>query len=147
MNKKNIPERIGELIPYSKERTPQENRLVGTFMAAIALIGFWQIKYPISEAAHKTRTICVTTDGSTTRWGNSVIAQDKLIEQGVHLPDTREILDKMPTTMPVEVCGKKRVGLLSNIVGMVPFVGADIEIHEPSTNALGGTQLAPEEIA
>lgn len=130
MRKKNFPEKVGEYIPGYSIRTPRENRLVGTVALITAVIVgpslLENASESISKAATNTETVCVTTNGAPTEWGNAAEAQDKLIEKGVNLPDTGEVAIEIDTTDPVVVCGDKRIGVLSNIVGMLPIVDANI---------------------
>ena len=130
MHKKNFPEKVGELFPFSHERTKRENRLVGTFALTMTLIVGVPSIGDFKRDVTKAETVCVTTDGDNTRWGNAAQAQDMLGDLGVHVPDTREVLDAVPTTGPVEVCGEKRIGFLSKLFGRLTLQNAEIEVHD-----------------
>ena len=135
MHKKNFPEKVGELFPFRDERTKRENRLVGTFAVTMTLIvGVPSIGDFIHDVT-KAETVCVATDGDDTRWGNAAQAQDMLGDLGVHVPDTREVLDAVPTTGPVEVCGEKRIGFLSKLFGRLTLQNAEIEVHDINPNS------------
>lgn len=137
MHKKNLPEKIGELFPWSEDRTQRENRLVGTMAVVMTLvIGIPSVGDFIKEVT-RAETVCATANGLyPTPWENAVEVQEKLSELGVNLPDTREVLDAIPATGPVEVCGEKRIGFLSKLFGRLTLQNAEIEVHDIHPNAM-----------
>lgn len=140
--KRNFLQSVGEILPFSSERTRRQNRRTGAaVLATLAIITGASLKDPVADAAFKTKEVCVTTSGSNTVWGNAEEAKHMLQDAGVPVQDTGEITHELETEQATTVCGKMRTGFLSNVVGIV----ADPDIEVRPNGARDDTVLVAQE--